>query len=161
MDMRKMRRKDRERDRNFAEGVVDKCLYAVLATVSDDGSPYCVPLSIVRDGEWIYFHCAREGHKIDNLKNRNRVCLSCVGDVEEPPDHFTVVYESALVFGAAEEVPEGEEKVRALRLLCERHTPANMAAFDGAMARDYKATGVWKIRIEEISGKQRLPPKPA
>jgi nitroimidazol reductase NimA-like FMN-containing flavoprotein (pyridoxamine 5'-phosphate oxidase superfamily) len=159
--MRKMRRTDRERDRGFAETVVDTCLYAVLATVNDDGSPYCVPLSIARDGEWIYFHCAREGHKTDNLKSRNRVCLSCVGNAEEPPDHFTVVYESAIVFGAAEEVREDAEKVRALRLLCERHTPANMAAFDGEMAREYPATAVWKIHIEEISGKERPPPKPA
>jgi nitroimidazol reductase NimA-like FMN-containing flavoprotein (pyridoxamine 5'-phosphate oxidase superfamily) len=155
-----MRRKDRERDRSFAELVVDKCLYAVLATVDEDGSPYCIPLSIVRDGEWIYFHSAREGHKIDNLKQRRRVCLSCVGDVYEPRDHFTVVYESAIVFGTAEEVQGDDEKIRALRLLCQRHTPANMAAFDAEMAREYKAAGAWKIHIEEISGKQRLPPKP-
>jgi nitroimidazol reductase NimA-like FMN-containing flavoprotein (pyridoxamine 5'-phosphate oxidase superfamily) len=159
--MRTMRRKDRERDRGFAERVVDSCLYAVLATVNDDGSPYCVPLSIVRDGEWVYFHCARGGHKIDNLKKRNRVCLSCVGKVEEPPDHFTVVYESAIVFGRAEEVLAETEKVRALRILCERHTPANMTAFDDEMAREYRATGVWKIHIEEISGKQRPFPGPA
>ena len=158
--MRKMRRKDRERDRSFAETVVDKCLYAVLATVNDDGSPYCVPLSIVREGEWIYFHGAREGHKIDNLKKGNRVCLACVGDAYEPPDHFTVVYESAIVFGAAEEVLEDEEKIRALRLLCRRHTPANMAAFDAELGREYGATAVWKIHIDEISGKQRLPPEP-
>ncbi|MDR2160264.1 MAG: pyridoxamine 5'-phosphate oxidase family protein [Treponema sp.] len=158
--MRKMRRKDRERDRNFAEMVVDKCLYAVLATVNGDGSPYCVPLSIVREGEWIYFHCAREGHKIDNLKNRNRVCLACVGEAYEPPDHFTVVYESAVVFGAAEEVQQDEEKLRALRLLCQRHTPANMAAFDAGISREFGAAGVWKIHIDEISGKQRLPPVP-
>ncbi|MDR0624361.1 MAG: pyridoxamine 5'-phosphate oxidase family protein [Treponema sp.] len=156
-----MRRTDRERDRGFAERVVDACLYAVLATADEDGNPYCVPLSIVRDGEWIYFHCAREGRKIDNLKGRNRVCLSCVGNVEEPPDHFTVVYESAIVFGRAEEVLEEGEKVRALRLLCERHTPANMAAFEGEMAREYRSTGVWKIHIEEISGKQRPPLNPA
>ncbi|MDR2258526.1 MAG: pyridoxamine 5'-phosphate oxidase family protein [Treponema sp.] len=159
--MGKMRRTDRERDRSFAERVVDTCLYGVLATVNGDGSPYCVPLSIVREGEWIYFHCARKGRKIDNLKGRNQVCLSCVGNAEEPPDHFTVVYESAIVFGRAEEVTGDEEKVRALRLLCERHTPANMAAFDGEMAREYHATGVWKIHIEEISGKQRPPLKPA
>ena len=159
--MREMRRKDRERDRSFAEAVVDTCLYAVLATVNGDGSPYCVPLSIVREGEIIYFHCAREGRKIDNLKSRSRVCLSCVGNAEEPPDHFTVVYESAIVSGAAEEVTEDEEKVRALRLLCERHTPANMAAFDAEMAREYQATAVWKIHIEEISGKQRPPLNPA
>jgi nitroimidazol reductase NimA-like FMN-containing flavoprotein (pyridoxamine 5'-phosphate oxidase superfamily) len=158
--MREMRRADRKRDRSFAEEVVDTCLYAILATVNDDGGPYCVPLSIVRDGEWIYFHCAHGGHKIDNLKSRNRVCLSCVGYVEEPPDHFTVVYKSAIVFGAAEEVLEDAEKIRALRLLCERHTPANMAAFDGEAAREYTATAVWKIHIEEISGKERPSPKP-
>ncbi|MDR1239137.1 MAG: pyridoxamine 5'-phosphate oxidase family protein [Treponema sp.] len=157
--MRKMRRADRERSRDFAEGVVDRCRYAVLATVSDDESPYGVPLSIVRDGERIYFHCARGGHKIDNLKRRNRVCLVCVGNVEEPPDHFTVVYESAIVFGIAEEVLDDAEKVRALRLLCERHTPDNMAAFDDEMAREYPATAVWKIYIEEISGKARPPLK--
>jgi nitroimidazol reductase NimA-like FMN-containing flavoprotein (pyridoxamine 5'-phosphate oxidase superfamily) len=157
--MREMRRKDRERDRSFAEGVVDTCRYAVLATVNDDGSPYNVPLSIVRQGEWIYFHCAREGHKTGNLKQRNRVCLACVGKAEEPPDHFTVVYESAIVFGSAEEVLEEGEKVRALRLLCERHSPANMAAFDDEMAREYQATAVWKIHIEEISGKERRPPE--
>jgi nitroimidazol reductase NimA-like FMN-containing flavoprotein (pyridoxamine 5'-phosphate oxidase superfamily) len=159
-NMKNMRRSDRERDRRFAEQVVDTCLYAVLATVNDDESPYCVPLSIVRDGEWIYFHCAHEGQKIDNLKRRNRVCLACVGNVEEPPDHFTVVYESALVCGAAEEVLADDEKVRALRLLCQRHTPANMTAFDDEMARGYKATTVWKIHIEAISGKERPPLKP-
>jgi nitroimidazol reductase NimA-like FMN-containing flavoprotein (pyridoxamine 5'-phosphate oxidase superfamily) len=157
--MRKMRRADRERDRAFAEGVVDRCRYAVLATVSDDGSPYGVPLSIVREGEQIYFHCARGGHKIDNLQRGNRVCLTCVGNVEQPPDRFTVVYESAIVFGTAEEVRDDAEKVRVLRLLCERHAPANMAAFDSEMAREYPATAVWKIHIEEISGKERPPPK--
>jgi nitroimidazol reductase NimA-like FMN-containing flavoprotein (pyridoxamine 5'-phosphate oxidase superfamily) len=83
-----------------------------------------------------------------------------VGDAHEPPEHFTVVYESAVVFGTAEEVRQDEEKIRALRLLCRRHTPANMAAFDAALDREYGAAAVWKIHIDEISGKQRLPPEP-
>jgi nitroimidazol reductase NimA-like FMN-containing flavoprotein (pyridoxamine 5'-phosphate oxidase superfamily) len=125
--MRPMRRKDREMPRDFAEAVIDKkCRFAVMATVNPDGTPYCVPLSVVRDGEWLYFHCAREGHKIDNLTHRNRVCVSCVGDTSLPPDYFTVAYESATVFGTAEEVTEREERIRALRLICERYTPANM-----------------------------------
>jgi nitroimidazol reductase NimA-like FMN-containing flavoprotein (pyridoxamine 5'-phosphate oxidase superfamily) len=156
--MRPMRRKDREQSRDFAIAIVDKCLYAVLSTISEDGTPYGVPISIVRDGDWIYFHCAKEGHKIDNMRYKNRVCLVCVGNITEPPDNFTVVYESAIVFGKAEEVTDDEEKIRSLRLVCLRHTPDNMAAFDGEAARFKDVTGVWKIHIDEISGKQRLLP---
>jgi nitroimidazol reductase NimA-like FMN-containing flavoprotein (pyridoxamine 5'-phosphate oxidase superfamily) len=144
---------------DFALAVADTCVYAVLATADGGGLPYGTPLSIVRDGEWIYFHCAKEGHKIDNLRQNKRVCLVCVGNTREPPDHFTVEYESAVIFGTAQEVSAGEEKVRALRLLCLRHTPDNMAAFDAEMKREYAATAVWKIHIDEISGKRRPPVK--
>jgi nitroimidazol reductase NimA-like FMN-containing flavoprotein (pyridoxamine 5'-phosphate oxidase superfamily) len=154
--MRQMRRKDREKDRDFALSIVDKCLYAVLSTVSDDGSPYGIPLSIARDGEWIYFHCAHEGHKVDNLRRFPKVSLACVGNVNEPPDNFTTVYESAIVFGTASEVCSDEEKRRGLRLICERHTPANMNAFDKAMNDSLAITAVWKIHIDEISGKERV-----
>jgi nitroimidazol reductase NimA-like FMN-containing flavoprotein (pyridoxamine 5'-phosphate oxidase superfamily) len=150
-----MRRKDREKPRDFAEAVIDKCRFAVMATVNPDGTPYCVSLSMVRDGEWLYFHCAREGRKIDNLKSQNHVCVSCVGDTNLPEDHFTVEYESATIFGTAEEVTDRDERIRALRLICERYTPANMAAFDEEIARALDFTGVWKIHIDEISGKQR------
>jgi nitroimidazol reductase NimA-like FMN-containing flavoprotein (pyridoxamine 5'-phosphate oxidase superfamily) len=156
--MQNMRRKDREMPREFAEAVTDKCLYAVLSTVGQDGSPYGVPLSIVREGDWVYFHCAQAGRKLDNLRYRDRVCLVCVGDVREPPDHFTVEYESAIIFGRAEEVEGAEEKTRILRLLCERHTPANMGEFAGAIEQGLTVTGVWKIRIENITGKRRILP---
>jgi nitroimidazol reductase NimA-like FMN-containing flavoprotein (pyridoxamine 5'-phosphate oxidase superfamily) len=153
-----MRRKDREMPRDFAEGIIDKCRFAVMATVDPDGTPYCVPLSMAREEEWLYFHCARVGRKIDNLKRQNRVCISFVGNLSLPPDHFTVAYESAAVFGTAEEVTEREERIRALRLICERYTPANMAAFDEEIRKALDATAVWKIHIDEISGKQRTYP---
>jgi nitroimidazol reductase NimA-like FMN-containing flavoprotein (pyridoxamine 5'-phosphate oxidase superfamily) len=144
--------------REFAEHVIDTCVYAVLSTVGGDGVPYGVPLSVVRDGDCVYFHGALEGRKTDNLKRGGMVCLTCVGDVREPPDNFTVEYESAIVFGTAEELAGEAEKIRALRLLCERHTPANMAAFDEEIKRALHLTAVWKIRIGEISGKGRRMP---
>jgi nitroimidazol reductase NimA-like FMN-containing flavoprotein (pyridoxamine 5'-phosphate oxidase superfamily) len=38
-----MRRKDREMDDDFAKQVIDKAAFATLATVNEDGSPYCAP----------------------------------------------------------------------------------------------------------------------
>jgi nitroimidazol reductase NimA-like FMN-containing flavoprotein (pyridoxamine 5'-phosphate oxidase superfamily) len=138
----------------FALEVADKCAYAVMATVNPDGTPYCIPLSMAREGEWIYFHCAKEGHKIDNLSFCNRVCVSCVGDVKAKSGEFTLEYESAVIFGTACEVTGSEEKLFALRLISERYTPEVMASFDEVAEKALNHTGIWKIHIDGISGKR-------
>ena len=148
-----MRRKDRQLSREHALAIADKCAYMVLATVNPDGSPYCIPLSMARDGEWLYFHSASEGHKIDNLKSREKVCISCVGDVKELAGVFSIGYESAIISGSAGEITGREEKIHALTLISQRYTPKNMAAFDEAIDKDLARTGIWKIHIDEISGK--------
>ena len=150
-----MRRKDRERDAEFAYSVIDKCEYAVLSMIDPDGAPYCVPLTIVRDGGEIYFHCAQEGYKTECLRKNDKVCLACVGDTRRPPDQFTTEYESAIVRGRAAEVTQEEEKTHALYLLCRRHTPANMGQFDKAITASLHRTAVWKIEISEITGKSK------
>ncbi len=148
-----MRRKDRERDREFAFMVVDKCEYAVLSVIDTEGKPYGVPISIARQGEVIYFHCAKEGKKADAVRKHREVCISCVGDTKREEDKFTTKYESAILFGTAEEVTQEEEKIMALRLLCERHTPTNMGNFDKAVEQSLARTAVWKIQINGITGK--------
>lgn len=150
-----MRRKDREMSREFALSTVDACEYAVLSMTLADGTPYGVPLSIVRDGETVYFHCARSGAKLDALRLHPAVSLACVGSSARATDDFTTAFESAIVFGTAAEVLDDAEKICALRLLCEHHTPTNMAAFDETIRSSLKATGVWKISICEITGKCR------
>lgn len=148
-----MRRKDREQNEEFALSVADNCDYAVMSMVDPDGKPYCVPLSIARDGKFIYFHCAMEGFKIDCLRNNNNVCISCVGHTKNVPEEFTTEFDSAIIRGKAFEVTEKDEKIHALRLICLRYAESNMAAFDSAIERSLSRTGIWKIEIEELTGK--------
>lgn len=153
--MVEMRRKERQMPEEFAWEVVDKCEYAFLAMAAEDGSPYGLPVTIARDGRAVYFHSALEGRKVECLRRSPRVCLSCVGDTRVPPGKFTTLFESAVVFGRAEEVTEDEEKIRALRLLCQRHTPDNMENFPSAIAKSLDRTGIWRIAVEEITGKAK------
>jgi len=150
-----MRRKDREMPAAFAYTVVDKCEYAVLSMIDGDGYPYCVPITIVRDDNLIYIHCAKAGQKIEALKLNPNVCISCVGETYRLPNMFTTEYESAIVKGTAYEVTLDEEKIHALKLLCIRHTPTNMHEFDDAISKSLGRTAVWKIVIEEITGKRK------
>lgn len=84
-----MRRKDRKKDADFALEVLRDCEYATLATVNEDGTPYCIPISPVLVDGCIYFHCALEGKKLDNINQNPNVCVSCVRHTKLVPEKFT------------------------------------------------------------------------
>ena len=151
-----MRRKDRQRDRQFGLDVIDRCEYGTVAI--QGGEPYCLPLSLVRVGEDLYFHCALEGKKLDLLRAHSTVWVSFVGENTAAKDDFTTYFTSAMVKGTACEVTDEAEKVLALRALCEKLTPFCMAEFDDAVARSLPVTGIWKIRMDQISAKEKAVP---
>lgn len=148
-----MRRTDRQMDTASAWQVVDACGFGTVSMRLPDGTPYCVPLSIARIGETLYFHCAQEGLKLEALRNDPAVCVSCVGMAEPVADKFTTRFTSAILTGTASEVTEEAEKIRALRAICEKYTPENIPQFDAALARSLHRTGIWRINVTGITGK--------
>ena len=151
-----MRRKDRERDREFGLKVIDECEYGTVAIQGEQ--PYCLPLSLVRIGEELYFHCALEGKKINLLRQNSTVWVSFVGENITATDDFTTYFRSAMVKGTACQVTDEQEKVAALRALCEKLTPGHMPAFDREVARSFAVTGIWKIHMDEITAKEKAKP---
>lgn len=153
--MRPMRRKDREMPEEFAWAVADRCPWAVLAMAGRSGEPYCVPVSIAREGKRLYFHAARAGQKTDFLRDNPRVCLSCVGETRLDPAEFSIDYESAILRGTASLVTDDGERRHALELISQRYAPGNMEGFPAELEKGLPATAVWRIDVEEISGKRR------
>lgn len=149
-----MRRKEREVSEDAAFEVADRCLWASAAMTDTNGNPYCVPLNIVREGNFIYFHAAQEGRKTDILKKNPRIYISCVCGVKIDANRFTTEYESAAICGKAEEVENTKEKIHALKILCERYASENMKGFENAVSKYINKTAVWKITVESITGKR-------
>ncbi len=154
-----MRRKDRERDKTFAYALIDACEYGVAAFSTGSEPPYCIPLSLVRVGDELYFHCALRGHKLDLLRSDPRICVTFVGPTEPAylPDcnEYTTYFSSAVVTGTAYELTDPVQKTAALRALCEKLLPNHMAGFATAASRSLPATGVWGIHIEQAVGKEK------
>ena len=153
-----MRRKDRQQDRAFSLALIDRCTHGVLALSTGEEAPYCLPLSLVRVGDCLYFHCAREGRKIQLLRRDPRVCVTFVGEdapTFEAPANYTTLFQSAIVTGTASEVLDREEKIAALRALCQKLTPGFMEHFDRAVEQSLEVTAVWRIEMDEISGKAK------
>ena len=152
-----MRRSDRARDRSFAFDVIDRCGHGVAALSTGGEGPYCIPLSLVRVGDDLFFHCALEGRKLDAMRGEPRVCMTFVGDAQVPAGRFTTYYESAVAFGRASEVTEEEEMVEALRRLCLKYCPEDMELFGREVRRSLPRTGIWKISLDEVTGKSNFP----
>ena len=52
-------------------------------------------------------------------------------------------------------VTDDEEKITALKEICERFTPSNMPDFSNAIKMSLPRTAVWRIDIENATGKQK------
>ena len=148
-----MRRKDRRLDPQTALSLLAQCEYAVVSTVNEDGTPYGIPVSPVLEGRNLYFHCALEGRKLENIKNNPSVCVACVGKTKLVPEKFTTEYQSAVAFGTASMVEDEKEKIRILYLLCQKYAASNLQSFDQAISRSLHRTGICKIELTEISAK--------
>ncbi len=148
-----MRRKDRQISEAEALEVIDQSGYGVLATVNADGSPYVVPVSPARNGKVLYFHCAKAGQKIENIQRDARVCLSFVSYFRNDALLYTTKYQSAVVTGHAELVEDEEEKIHGLRLISEKYAMEHIDLFDEMIRKSARATSVYKITIDEITGK--------
>lgn len=149
-----MRKLLRKRDAQWAREVFDKAPYVTLSMVRPDGRAYGIPLSAVRHGDsTFYFHCADEGEKIDCIAANPVVSLSavsrCMPKYEEEKNNFTEYFHSAVAIGRAEIVEKDEEKILALRLICERFLPGYMDHFDEAIARSLDLTTVVRITLTE------------
>jgi len=151
-----MRRKEREKDATFAFAILRDCEYATLATVNTDGTPYCIPISPVLIDKAIYFHCAPEGQKLENISKNNTVCISCTGHTRLIPEDFTTEYESAVATGKCIIVSDEEEKIMALKRLSEKYAESNMEHFDAYIKKSLHRTCVCKIEIAKITGKSNI-----
>ena len=141
-------------DAAFAWEVLDKAPYVTVSFVRPDGTPYGVPLSLARtDDKTFYFHCALEGDKLDCIAANPRVALSavtrCTPTVGPKDGSFTLQYKSAMAIGKAEIVADRDEKIDALRAICQRFLPMHMDAFNDAIARSLERTAVVKITLTE------------
>lgn len=138
----------------WALEVFDKAPYITVSMTEEDGTPYGLPLSLVRtDENTFYFHCAKEGKKLDLLKKNPKVCLSAVTKCKPtigPKDgSFTLEFKSAIAFGNAEIVENDAEKIEGLRAICNRFLPQHMDAFNDAISRSLSRTAVVKITLSE------------
>lgn len=152
--MRGMRNGKRQTSYDRAREILKQAAYGVLSTSCEDGLPYGVPLCHVLTGNSIYFHCAAEGQKLDNLMRDGRACLTVVSAAKNLGNRLSMAYESAMAFGMVRPVYGEDERQAALRLLCSKYAPdMTTEELDGKIVRWGVNTVILRMEVEYIAGK--------
>lgn len=153
---RKMRRTKQELTAAETEKILTSVPDGVLAVAGDDGYPYAVPVNFVYCGGAIYFHCAKEGHKIDAIKTNDRVSFCVVAKNAVVPREFATDYYSVIAFGRAKILTGDTDKINALRLLNKKLAPDFPQEGDIEIEKSLAHVCVVKIEIDHVSGKAAI-----
>lgn len=138
-----------------AKEILTQGTNGVLSLVDADGTPYGVPLNYVYDGgQFIYFHSAVEGHKIDCIHAQPCCSFCVVGQDRIVPEEFTSYFRSVIVKGHIHKVSEPEETLKGLLLLCKKYAPGLNP--DAEIAKHLGHVAVLRLDIEGITGKESI-----
>ena len=119
-----MRRAKQQLSQEECTEILKQEVRGVLSVLGDDGYPYGIPMDHWYDEKngKIYFHGAREGHKIDAIKACDKVSY-CVYDKGYRKDgEWALNIRSVVVFGSIRPVEHMEKVEEICRNLCLKFT---------------------------------------
>ena len=113
-----MRRNKQQLSEEETLNILNEATNGVLALDGDEGYTYAVPLNFAYADGKIYFHSALTGHKLDAIKNNDKVSFCTVIKDEIVQEEFTSYFKSAIAFGKIKIISENDnpEKKRGLEL---------------------------------------------
>jgi uncharacterized protein len=148
-----MRRKKQLLSKSETIEILKSCTSGVLGVTGDDDYPYTVPLSYVYKDDKLYFHCAKEGHKIDGIKRNDRVTFCVIEKDEVIQETFTTHFRSVIVFGRARILTEDNERRFALECLIEKYSPDFIEQGQREIEGGWDKVCAVEVKIEHMTGK--------
>lgn len=152
---RKMRRTKCELSKETAEKILREGIFGVLSLTGDDGYSYGVPINYAVEGNKIYFHSAKTGHKLDAIKNNNKVSFCVVDKHEVVAEEFTSYFSSVIAFGKIKIIDDNTnpEKLHALELLANKYSPNVSEELREKELSRVNAVSIMVLEIEYLTGK--------
>ena len=153
---RPMRRNKQQLSEEETIKILNEATNGVLALDGDNGYTYAVPLSFAYADGKIYFHAALSGHKLDAIKNNDKVSFCVVAQDKVIEETFTTHFKSAIAFGRIRIVEDNDdpEKLHGLNLLADKYSPhVDAEKREKVISSSIKALAVMVIDIEHLTGK--------
>jgi len=127
--------------------------HGTLGTISANGFPYTVIVNYVVYNDKIYFHSAKDGHKIDNINSNTKVSFSVVGEFEVIKSTFTTKYRSVTLFGNAKVISNNKT---ILYEFIKKYSDGFLSEGEKYIEESSDIPVLVEIEILHITGKERV-----
>ena len=152
-----LRRKRQALSGEECTAVLNRRTSGVLALYGEGGYPYAVPLSYVWDGEKLYFHCAKSGHKMDAVRRNNRASFCVIDRDQVVPEEYTSYFRSVIVFGTIRSLEDDGEKRAAVERIALKYAPDDSGENrERVIQREWPALGVLELTVDHMTGKEAI-----
>ena len=154
---REMRRKRQALPLERCEEVLRRGTSGVLALSGDEGYPYAVPISYCYDGAKLYFHCAKEGHKLDAIRREPRASFCVIDQDQVVPEEYTTYFRSVIVFGRVTVLEDDGAKRAAVEKLALKYAPADRAEHRREyIDREWAPLCMLEMTVDHMTGKEAV-----
>jgi len=151
---RKMRRFKQQISNEECIALLKSEKRGVLSLLGDDGYPYGIPMNhwyCEKDGR-IYFHGAKEGHKIDSVKKHSKVCYTVFDKGYSNEGEWALNVKSVVVFGKISVVADEEKAREICTALCRRFTD-DESYLEQELKNSFPRVLCLELTPEHITGK--------
>ena len=154
---KEMRRHKQLLSAEDSAAVLNRGTSGVLALSGEGGYPYAVPLSYVFDGDKLYFHSAKAGHKLEALRRCPKASFCVIDQDQIVPEEYTTYFRSVIAFGTIRELEDDSEKRAAIEKLARKYTPNDTPeGMDTAIRRDWAPLCMLEMTIDHMTGKEAI-----
>ena len=155
-----IRRKDKEIvDEKTMIFIIEKAIVCRVA-MCWQGEPYVIPMNFGYQDNYIYLHSARQGRKLDILRNNDKVCIEFDVDVElvqsQEACKTSMKYKSLLIFGKAVILKDIAEKKKGLDIIMHHYYYHNSPSVFHYTEDALEKVIIIKVKIEKMTGKESL-----
>lgn len=154
---REMRRKKQALSMQECTQILNHGTSGVLALSGDEGYPYAVPISYVYDGEKIYFHSAKSGHKLDAIRRDSKASFCVIERDWVVPEEYTSYFRSVIAFGTIRILESEREKRIAIEKLAIKYAPNDsIQNRHKTIDLEWSQLCMLEMTVEHLSGKEAI-----
>ena len=149
---RKVRRFKQELTTQECQQILINEPRGVMAVHGEGGYPYAFPMNyIYMDGK-LYFHCAKEGHKLDAITQDDRVSFCVMDEGFRKEGEWPLNISSVIIFGRVRKIDEIDEIENITRKLGLKYYPTPESV-EEVISRSIKNVQILELSIDHMTGK--------
>ena len=152
-EMRRFRQELKEED---TVAILKNHTTGVLAVTGDDGYPYTVPLNYIYEEGKIWFHWAKQGHKLDAVHRDDRVSFCVIDKDHIKAASYTNDFCSAVAFGRIHQVEDDDTKRRIMDRMLEVYGLLDASERSFGINQRWNNFYIMVMEIEHLTGKAAL-----